>query len=120
MQIIKETAESFDIDLEDKNDEFKLLNTGFWNGSPLEFIQLFQSLINIEKILPGKLSHQQVINNIATMMRYSLSKSNHTSLSRAIHTNNTDYKPDIFNKIEQGYKMIVAERQKAKKIKKTV
>ncbi len=114
MQIIKQTAENFSIELEGEKVEYILLNTGIWDGDPLEFIQLTESLITVGKIITGELSKKQIINNTAKMMGFNLTKYNYDSLSRAIHTNNDDYRPDIFNKIEQGYKMIVQERQKVK------
>ena len=118
LEIIIQAASTFGIQIE-KREAPKLINQNIeWSGEKLEFIQVMKSLMKNKKILHGRLSETQAISEIAKGLNVKLTKTNFSSLSRAIHSNNNDYKPEIFNELEKAYDTIVSEtRDKYEKVK---
>ena len=118
LEVVTQAASTLGVQIE-KQGESKLINQNIkWDGKKLEFIQVIKSLMKNKKILYGRLTETQAINEIANSLNLTLTNSNYSSLSRAIHFNNYDYKPVIFEDLEKAYKVIVSETiEKHEKVK---
>ncbi len=85
-----------------------------WNDDKVGLIQLIKSLIKVKAILIGPLRENEAVTIISKFLNISINKNNLSSFSRAIHSNNVDYQPEIFGKIIKGYQII--EHQKRERL----
>jgi len=106
----------------EKNENYSKIEVNsqmIWNGDKVGLIQLIKSLIKVKAIQIGSLKENEAISIISNFFNTNINKNNLSSFSRAIHSNNTDYHPEIFNKILRGYEIIIHEkREKLEAIRK--
>lgn len=112
LEIIKQTAINYNIDLKTVKPICKRKNIVKWIGGDLEFLQLLHSFINSEKLDTNIASEDEIINEMAQSFGVKITQNTRTSLSRAIHSNNYDYTPKVFDRLLTGYKKFEDHRRK--------
>ena len=112
LEIIKQSAINYNINLKIKSSIHKRNNAVKWIGGELEFLQLLHSFINSEKIDTQIASEDTIITEMAESFGVKISQNTLTSLSRSIHSSNLDYTPKVFDKLLKGYKKFENHRRK--------
>ncbi len=114
-ELIKEEKAIYENEISSTNSKAdlkpKTKSNIMWKGDKVGLIQLVKSLIKSEDIIIGSLRENEAIDIISKFFNLSLNRNNFSSFSRAIHSNNYDYEPDIFNKTLKSYKLIVQEKR---------
>jgi len=87
-----------------------------WNGEKVGFIQLIKSLIRNKTILLESINETEAVKEIAKFLNTNINNNNFSTFSRAIHSNNIDYFPQIFKDLTNGYNILANERRENKEI----
>ena len=108
---IEQVSQHFGFKINTRKKDKSISKEIIWKGGKTGIIQLLKSLIKSEVIHTGNLSENETVKLIASYFNISINRNNLSSLSRAVHSSNYDYEPEIFKQITSGYDLLIQEKR---------